>query len=470
MGTSEASASLENQRTIGIAFCMLTGMLAFVAASGLLWFSAWAFAAFMCLSAFLIAIANPFFALLMLSAILPFDVYLGSLFASELVLLCILLGLCFYKHRSGLRWKSDSLIYLLILYWVCTASTLFVAVDKGAVLKAVMKLALMIGAAFYVEQIDWNERKVRQFLVLLAVATSLSALYGIFESLTGTSETLLDKLLHIVPTESALGAAQILRAHSTFRYVLEYGIYLALQLSLIVTIFVLGATKRFKPGMRWVLGTIVFIELLALILSFARTSWLGLAAGILFLLIGMLRRQRKLAIRLLVFLAFLGAAIAPFAIEKAQSVSDLSGDLLRLSLWVRGAAVIAAHPLLGVGPSNLQYYMPMISLWGQQLPVGTLENLYLTVAGETGLVSLLILCAVFWGALRRSFHAIPNAHASLLVAVESGVGVALVVAMTSGLTDPVLTSTQNCLLLFLLLGLQRAVNKAGRGLPGNLYQ
>jgi O-antigen ligase len=110
----------------------------------------------------------------------------------------------------------------------------------------------------------------------------------------------------------------------------------------------------------------------------------------------------------------------------------------------------------------------MISLWGQQLPVGTLENLYLTVAGETGLVSLLILCAVFWGALRRAFRAIPNAHTSLLATVESGVGVALVAAMTCGLTDPVLTSTQNGLLLFFLLGLQRAVSRDNNLKPASV--
>jgi O-antigen ligase len=110
----------------------------------------------------------------------------------------------------------------------------------------------------------------------------------------------------------------------------------------------------------------------------------------------------------------------------------------------------------------------MISLWGEDLPVGTLENLYLTVAAETGLLSLLILCAVFWGAIRRAFQAIPKAHSSLLATVESGVGVALIAAMACGLTDPVLTSTQNGLLLFLLLGVQRSIHRNNCVSPGTL--
>lgn len=468
MGTSLASPSSQNPRSSGLTLCALAGVLAMVAATGLLWISPWAFAAIACIGAFVIAIANPFYGLLTLCAILPFDIYLGSLFVSELVLVSIFLGLCFHMHWSGRRWQSDSLIFLLILYWICTASTVFVAVDKGAVLKAAMKLALMIGAAFYSDQITWDERKLRQFLILLALATSLPALYGIFESMTGTSETALDKLLHIVPTESALGAEQILRAHSTFRYVLEFGMYLAIQFSILAPVFVLGASRRIKPAVRWILGTVASIELLALILSFARSSWLGVAAGVLFLLVGMLRRQKKLAVRLLVILAFAAVVAAPFAINKAESVSDFSGDLLRLSLWVRGSEVIAAHPLLGVGPNNLRYHMPMISLWGEDLPVGTLENLYLTVAAETGLLSLLILCAVFWGAIRRAFQAIPKAHSSLLATVESGVGVALIAAMACGLTDPVLTSTQNGLLLFLLLGVQRSIHRNNCVSPGTL--
>jgi hypothetical protein len=103
MSTSIASASAGNQYATGVALCTLAGVMVLVAATGLLWFSPFAFAAFACLSAFLIAMANPFYALLFLCAILPFDVYLGSLFVSELVLVCILLGYASISTGAGNR-------------------------------------------------------------------------------------------------------------------------------------------------------------------------------------------------------------------------------------------------------------------------------------------------------------------------------------------------------------------------------
>jgi O-antigen ligase len=137
---------------------------------------------------------------------------------------------------------------------------------------------------------------------------------------------------------------------------------------------------------RWAKWAVLTVLLLAILASFSRTSWLGVAAATAFLLWQGRWRIPMSIIFVLAFVVYFWSAIL-FGYDLLP-VNQLHG---RLELWEAAWKVAAEHPWLGVGLGNANRAMSVFieTPWLKgQAP----HSLYLNNASEIGFLSV-----IFWG-------------------------------------------------------------------------
>ena len=144
-----------------------------------------------------------------------------------------------------------------------------------------------------------------------------------------------------------------------------------------------------------------------LVLTLTRSAWVGVAIG----LIGLLVASRP---RLLVFLPVVAGALLflgpPAVTHRALSIFDRSDESARdrLAMWEAGMAMVKDHPLTGVGPGRVDEVYPEYRRPGYVMAhPGHLHNNMIMIAAETGLPSL---AAYLWYVIAFFRHAAPGAR------------------------------------------------------------
>jgi O-antigen ligase len=162
----------------------------------------------------------------------------------------------------------------------------------------------------------------------------------------------------------------------------------------------------------------------ALALTYSRSAWVGLAAGVTFLAV---RRERWAAVLLgagaaAVLLLPQGRAVVG-RLGEAVTASD-PATVMRLAEYRNAAEIVSRYPLFGIGFGEA----PLIDL-----AVGV-SSLYLLIAEQMGLLGLACFLAIVLVALARSITASPP-RGSALYGMLSALEAALVAALVAGLFD-----------------------------------
>jgi len=182
---------------------------------------------------------------------------------------------------------------------------------------------------------------------------------------------------------------------------LTYGAQLMLVLVL------LFALMLFLPSLKlsrwWWICTVPLI--VALLESFTRGIWLGTLAGLLYLLARWRRPVFCLLIPAIVLLIYL---LAPRWLQQRErsifNVQTDTSNMARIVMLRTGLAMIAAHPVFGIGPERVAPEFLRYKPAGMPLPdawYGHLHSNYLKIAAERGIPCLLILLWLFFEILRQ---------------------------------------------------------------------
>jgi putative inorganic carbon (hco3(-)) transporter len=168
----------------------------------------------------------------------------------------------------------------------------------------------------------------------------------------------------------------------------------------------------------------------AMALTFSRTGWVGLAAGVAFLIAvrsprgGALRAGAVIAAALVLVLALFNEHHNP------------SENYTRISIWQAAVGVIDRFPLTGVGPFGFSKIYPLVRLPDGDATAFHAHSLYLTLLAEIGIVGLAAFAWVliaFGRALYERVQRLTSRDALLPLAIAAGVAGALV----QGLIDTV---------------------------------
>jgi O-antigen ligase len=161
---------------------------------------------------------------------------------------------------------------------------------------------------------------------------------------------------------------------------------------LLGALFFLAYLANVPWGTAWWMVPAAAVTVVTLLLTYSRNAWLGLAAGAVGLVVTA-RRTLRLAAALAA-VALLATLAAPATVtERARSIVDLRDDTARdrLAMWRAGLAMIADHPLLGVGPGEVRAWYPQYRRPEAIRPsTGHLHNSAVQVAAERGLPALAV--------------------------------------------------------------------------------
>jgi O-antigen ligase len=191
-----------------------------------------------------------------------------------------------------------------------------------------------------------------------------------------------------------------------FRIAGGLSVYMTYAGLLLVFVPLLGArgVSRGSSRARWADVAIALAGAIAMALTLTRGAYLGLAVGVVAVLLAA-RPRLALAAPFAIALFFV---LMPLPVRDRLASATNPRDVTmndRVAMWKAGRAMVADHPLTGVGPGRVKGLYPSYRVPGWVTPVpGHLHNNLVMIAAETGIPSLLaylaFVAAFFLGALR----------------------------------------------------------------------
>jgi O-antigen ligase len=187
-----------------------------------------------------------------------------------------------------------------------------------------------------------------------------------------------------------------------FRAVGFHGFYLTFAVFAMSVLFLSGAIFL-ERGVRrgWHLASLAVAGVLAIVGTFARSVWLALVP--LMPLLGF-ARSRKIGIALTLTIVVGGGAMflsSSTIRDRALSTFEINRNETRILLWETALRIARAHPVLGVGEDNWDYYFPLFRVEGDFDTTVHPHNDYLNVLVNSGVPGFLAFLAL-WGTLLAS--------------------------------------------------------------------
>jgi O-antigen ligase len=211
----------------------------------------------------------------------------------------------------------------------------------------------------------------------------------------------------------------------------DFGFLLATSLPLMF--WLVGGRRVLAPLVLAMVG-VVFA---ALLLSLTRGSFVGIGAGLLFLL-AVDRRRVRLTLAGVLIAAVSTAIVIHTNPQRFQHALLLKNRVAqenvttRLQAWSVAARLAADHPLLGVGPGNFRIYYPRLTGPRDGTPtLAVAHDAYLDVAAELGVVAAILFLAYLGLTFRRLTIAVRRGDG--LPGYAQALRVSLVIAFTSAL-------------------------------------
>ena len=334
---------------------------------------------------------------------------------------------------SSMHLLTFPAIRLALLFFLWAIISSFFAQDGGTAVDSIARISPLLLLYLSVATLTDSLPKLRILSSAILLSTTASALVTIYDSLSGQT---------LVGTSTAATTAQW-QGYARSAGATNYDPTTAAALLLTgVTMAAFAATLGRGP-LRWLGAITVFVGSAGIVLSFARSS----ALGLLFVAacMGYRFRRQKAAqvlilispILILVLLqlapdAYLARLLTLFGVGEP----DLTLDR-RMSYHAIGLDLLLDHPLFGIGLGNFpEFYLNFEYRWidGRTFTPRVLHNLFLSVFVETGLIGgslfLGIVATSLYPAVKRLKTTVEPQERALLEAILASTMVLLLVAVT----------------------------------------
>ena len=312
------------------------------------------------------------------------------------------------RREFIVKWPPLTLPLVLFFVVLCLSSLGSASLQHS--IKELVKWSEVL-ALYVLVANEMTGRWKRALVVVLLGTGALVAVHGIFQF-----------LFQVGPEEFIL-FGRFMRAYGTFEQPNPYAGYLGLTLPLAVGLVFAGIVPMGgRISGKWLVwaGGSGALMAIALVMSWSRGAWFGIAAAIGVMLVAVAARSGRAAMLGVVFavlLAYLllagGVSLLPPSIVQRFSdfmpylgVADVRGVevtdanfavLERMAHWQSAIGMWTDRPWLGVGIGNYEVVYARYSLPLWPSPLGHAHNYYLNVGAEAGIMGL-ISYLVLWGA------------------------------------------------------------------------
>ncbi len=355
-------------------------------------------------------------------SLFPIPVSVGNLTAVDLLVAAILalwIARQIARDRAiRVQWPPLSVPFAVFLGAALVSTTVAFSLQYAA--KELVKWVEMFAVYVYVAN-NLDARRTWRALAVLLLAGLSEAAIGIYQF-----------VFRVGPEGFSL-FGRFMRAYGTFEQPNPYagylGLVIPLALAIVLAVLPFWMEQRRSPAHAaaesWIQGTgywalaavALGAMLAALLMSWSRGAWMGVAAAVVVVVVVQSRRALVLTAAtafVLTFVILLSSInVIPNAIAARFSgigdyfgVFDVRGVKVddanfaiveRMAHWQAAGEMFADHPFLGVGIGNYAAVYPAYALPRWSDPLGHAHNYYLNVAAETGLLGLLAYL-VLWGA------------------------------------------------------------------------
>lgn len=287
-----------------------------------------------------------------------------------------------WRKNARLPDFGSPLVLLALLYTVWLMLTAIIHRSSGD-LKYAAGVPLVMAVLFWaIPNLSSGLKPFRQVLGVAAVATAL------FSITAGIAALKFHSGFPVPVGHRTLLAWQWPFANkNTLGFLAAFGVPSGVALAL-----------SCRTWQRWLWWIVAGISSVGMLMSYARTSWIAVAVGLVVLAIGYGRWKGLLLVILLGILGG-GALVAKTGVHRLIALwhHGLSG---RVGLWKAAAKVVALHPLLGVGPGNSPAAMaPFVAAAFRGL---TPSNAFLETAVELGIVGLVLMLGIILTSFLRA--------------------------------------------------------------------
>ena len=389
--------------------------------------------------------ANPVIGLFLLLFFLPFEripsIDLGgvSLKANLLVGGLTLVSTVLAIATKQVKLRLQSVHWLSLAFVGICLLGLTGAVEHGRAIQVIVFTLFTMGLAWVVPQLLDSQALLRRALTVLfwsAVVVGVFGLYQFVGDLIGLPHALTG--IDAGFSKAVFGFPRI-QAFSLEP--LYLGNYLLLPLSLLFAA-ILSDLQRVS---RWLLWAAFALLSIVLVLTVARGAYIGAAVSVCIILVSLPREvlQPKHLLIGIGMIVLVAGASYQFLLHSADNEAGsalenfqqhvLLGDVVgsesgegRLSTYAQAYQLWQQHPWLGVGPGN---FGPASTGYPDPATVEhppIVNNEYLELLAETGLVGFLTIIALLGVVISRSVIALRRATDPLLRATLIGTTAALI--------------------------------------------
>jgi hypothetical protein len=360
-----------------------------------------------------------------------------------------------YRDQIGIKGLMRPAFSRWSLLFAATALLSVIFGTGGWTHFSVRSLAILASSlSFYFFILEWADSRdrIRRILSVLLCSTIVTAAFAITQEIAGGYTAF---WLMLNPPSDEQLADWAWRAPSLLNYANSLAAYLNLVLPLAVGFYLCGKGKMRSLG-----GWAACVGFIGLICTQSRGGLVAFGCMIILAIFYFVEsRPIKLAVLTAIVatawgLYWVGAAVNPERVSEGVGVS--SGA--RLVLWSAAWELFLNSKIFGIGIGNFTgMYGSYIHLSWIRPNYLTVNNLYLEILSETGIVGLGAFVVLIASGIRCAFHRLRSSIDSVSQSISFGVLGAIVTVIVHGTVDLTLdVSPQFNALLWMLLALLAA--------------
>ena len=246
------------------------------------------------------------------------------------------------------------------------------------------------------------------------------------------------------------------RATGLYGFYLTYAAH-AMNVFFLAWFYLLEEKKDTRP-----LIVVVLVVGVAIVLTFARSIWIGMA---ILIPVGAIVKWGRSSWKVLLPAILAAAALliaAPTIRDRALSVLDFSQNETRLNLWKTALSISSDHRVVGIGEDNWDYYFDRYKVQGFYDTTVHAHTDYLTVLVNAGIPGFILFCWMWFVVLRIGFRTWKNSGDTLLRAASAGGSLAIAGMLIGSLFQNYYGTFVNCFGWWFLAGIVLTAEKLAK--------
>lgn len=348
------------------------------------------------------------------------------------------------------------------LFFAASAISIINSVSLNASFQGIIKLIKYILIFLVCSEEIRDKKHISRIIIAICSGVCLVAIDALWQMVFGY-----DFIRHNA-MQSAVGLP---RPTAAFPNPNVFGIYMAA-----LTPLIFGLTFFYFKGKSKLLMLIVSVlSLLGVYLSLSRGAGLGVYLAILFLSIANKKKllTSVLAGILIVFPFVMPKNIKQWAKEVNYNPVVFMCNQDRISIYNNAINMIKHHPFIGVGLNTFsknygKYKTEQAEKYAHTADTIYAHNIYLQMAGETGLLGLAVFLLFLFQVFRQAFNTLRKLNDKYLKIIGLSLVACVIAFLVNGLTETSLYYPRVVMVFWYLIGVSLSLNRLAKGSPRNL--